>query len=89
MGYDLSVYNNSGKEIDFLAKKGNKRYYVQVALSVAEEKAYQREFDAFKGIDDLSRRIIITNDELDYSTSAVKHIKLKDFLLMISLDDIT
>jgi len=89
MGYDLTVYNNGGKEIDFLAEKGNKRYYVQVALSIAEEKAYQREFDAFKGIDDLSQKIIITNDELDYSTSAVKHIQLKNFLLMTSLDGVT
>jgi predicted AAA+ superfamily ATPase len=58
---------------------------VQVAYSVAEEKAYQREFNAFKNIDNLSQKIIITNDDIDYSTSAVKHIKLKDFLLMESL----
>ena len=82
MGYTLYVYNNSGKEIDFLAVKDNKQYYVQVAYSVAEDKAYQREFDAFKNIDNLSQKIIITNDDIDYSTSVVKHIKLKDFLMM-------
>ena len=82
MGYTLYVYNNSGKEIDFLAVKDNKQYYVQVAYSVAEDKAYQREFDAFKNIDNLSQKIIITNDDIDYSTSVVKHIRLKDFLMM-------
>ena len=82
MGYTVYVYNNSGKEIDFLAVKDNKQYYVQVAYSVAEDKAYQREFAAFKNIDNLSQKIIITNDDIDYSTSAVKHIKLKDFLVM-------
>ncbi len=86
MGYNVFVYNNAGKEIDFLAEKGNKRYFVQVAYSVAEDKAYVREFEAFKGIDNLSRKIIITNDEIDYSTSAVEHIKLKDFLLMENLN---
>ena len=86
MGYDIYVYNNAGKEIDFLAQKGNKKYYVQVAYSVAEEKAYNREFEAFKGIDNLSQKILITNDEIDYSTSVVKHIKLKDFLLMKNLE---
>ncbi len=86
MGYSVYVYDNGGKEIDFMAEKGNKRYFVQVAYSVAEDKAYAREFDAFKGIDNLSRKIIITNDDIDYSTSAVEHIKLKDFLLMESLD---
>ena len=86
MGYDIYVYNNAGKEIDFLAQKGNKKYFVQVAYSVAEDKAYNREFEAFKGIDNLSQKILITNDEIDYSTSIVKHIKLKDFLLMEDLD---
>lgn len=85
MGYELYVYNNNGKEIDFLATKGTKQYYVQVAYSVAEDKAYQREFNAFRNIDNLSQKIIITNDDIDYSTSAVKHIKLKDFLMMESL----
>ncbi|MBP3591484.1 MAG: ATP-binding protein [Clostridia bacterium] len=84
-GYELYVYNNNGKEIDFLATKGTKKYYVQVAYSVAEDKAYQREFSAFKSIDNLSQKIIITNDDIDYSTSTVKHVKLKDFLMMEEL----
>ncbi|MBQ8749971.1 MAG: ATP-binding protein [Clostridia bacterium] len=88
MGYQVNVFNNAGKEIDFLAQKNNKQYYIQVAYSVAEEKAYNREFDAFKNLDNLSQKIIITNDEIDYSTSTVKHIKLKDFLQMENLDDI-
>lgn len=85
MGYELYVYDNNGKEIDFLATKQNKQYYVQVAYSVAEDKAYQREFNAFNNIDNLSQKIIITTDDIDYSTSLVKHIKLKDFLMMESL----
>ena len=87
MGYTINVYNNSGKEIDFLAQNGNKKYFIQVALSVAEDKAYTREFDAFRGVDNLSQKILITNDDIDYSTSVVRHIKLKDFLLMNTLDE--
>ena len=86
MGYNINVYNNAGKEIDFLAQKENKKYYIQVAYSVAEDKAYTREFDAFCGIDNLSQKILITNDDIDYSTSIVRHIKLKDFLTMESLE---
>lgn len=85
MGYDLCVFDNNGKEIDFLAQKDNKKYYIQVAYSVVDEKAYKREFDAFRGVDDLSQKIIITNDDIDFSTSVVRHIKLKDFLLMEQL----
>ncbi len=85
MGYNLFVYNNNGKEVDFLAQKGNKQYFIQVAYSVLDEKAYKREFSAFANIDNLAQKIIITNDDIDYSTSNVRHIKLKDFLLMEEL----
>lgn len=30
----------------------------------------------------------MTNDDIDYSTSTVIHLKLKDFLLMDSLDSL-
>lgn len=79
-GYMVNVYNGE-KEIDFLAFKDGKEYYVQVAYSVAEQGAYDREFDAFKKLDNTAQKILITNDDLDYSTSVVKHLKLKDFLL--------
>ena len=84
MGYEVYVYNNGGREIDFLASKDGKQYYVQVAYSIAEDKTYEREVSAFKNIDNVSQKIIITNDEVDYSTSAVRHIFFKDFLLMES-----
>jgi len=81
-GYELHVYVNRGKKIDFRASKNGKTYFVQVAYSLVEEKAYQREFEAFNGIDNLSQKIIISCDDIDYSTSIVRHIKFKDFLLM-------
>lgn len=85
MGYNVAVYDNNGREIDFLAAKGNLRYYVQVAYSVAEDKAYKREMSAFAGTDQIDKRILVTNDDIDYSTSNVAHISFKDFLL---LDDL-
>lgn len=85
MGYTLTVYDNKGKEIDFRASKDNKTYYIQVAYSVVESNAYTREMGAFEGADPLSQKILITNDDFDYSTSLVRHIKLKDFLRMEDL----
>lgn len=86
MGYNVNVFND--KEIDFFAFKDNKEYYIQVAFSIADEKTYNREFSAFNNLDNRIKKIIITNDEIDYSTSMVTHIKLKDFLLLESLNDI-
>jgi len=84
-GYNLKVYDNNGKEIDFIATKNGKTSLIQVAYSVLDEKAYKREFDAFKNIDNSNQKILITNDDIDYSTSTVKHIKLKDFLMIDEL----
>ena len=84
-GYEISVYNNKGREIDFFAVKVQKQYLVQAAYSVAEDKAYEREFSAFADIDNTIKKIIITNDDFDYSTSTVYHYRLKDFLLMDEL----
>ena len=85
MGYEITVYQNKGREIDFRAVRDGKVYLVQVAYSVAEDKTYEREFSAFADIDNTVKKIIITNDDIDYSTSTVYHYKLRDFLTMESL----
>ena len=84
-GYSVMLYDNAGKEIDFIASKAGKEYLVQVAHSVVNEKAYQREFEAFNGLDNARQKILITNDDIDYSTSTVRHINLRDFLESESL----
>ena len=84
--YNLTVYDNDGKEIDFLAEKSGKKYFIQVAYSVADDKAYERELGAFNNIDQINRKILITNDDVDFSTSNIQHLKLKDFLLQDDLD---
>ena len=85
LGCEVTVYNNKGREIDFRAIRDGKLYLIQAAYSIAEEKAYDREFSAFAGIDNTMKKIIITNDDIDYSTSTVYHYKLRDFLLMDEL----
>ena len=88
MGYNINVYNDNNEEIDFLAIKDGKKYYIQVAYSIENEKTYEREFKPFAKIDNTDKKIIITNDEIDYSTSTVTHIKFKDFLLLESFDEL-
>ncbi len=85
MGYEVTVYDNKGREIDFMAEKDGKTYLIQVAYSVAEDKAYEREFSAFSNIDNTIKKIIITNDDIDYSTSTVYHYKLSEFLMLDEL----
>ncbi|MBQ7489518.1 MAG: ATP-binding protein [Bacteroidales bacterium] len=88
MGYELSVFRMGTQEIDFYATKNGKSYLVQVAYSIADEETYNREFALFNKLDQTHRKIIITTDEVDYSTSTVRHIALKDFLQMEDLDSL-
>ncbi|MBO4884898.1 MAG: ATP-binding protein [Clostridia bacterium] len=86
MGYEVAVFTKDNQEIDFLARKNGKEYLVQVAYSVAEEKAYDREFALFNALDQSRKKILITNDDIDFSTSTVEHIPLRRFLEMDDLD---
>ena len=79
-GYEVTVYEHANGEIDFRANRDGKLYLIQAAYSVADEKAYEREFRVFNKLDNSIKKILITNDDIDYSTSTVEHIKLKDFL---------
>ncbi len=88
MGYELSVFRMGTQEIDFYATKNGKSYLVQVAYSIADEETYNREFALFNKLDQTHRKIIITTDEVDYSTSTVRHIALKDFLQMEDFDSL-
>ena len=63
-----------------LAEKDMKKTYIQVAYSVIDDKTWKRDFGAFSGIPTYDRKVIITNDDVDYSTSAIEHIRLTDFL---------
>lgn len=88
MGYELQVFKINEYEIDFLAIKGFKKYLIQVAYSIVDQKVYEREMRPFSLLDNSNKKIIITNDEIDFSTSTVVHLKLKDFLLMNDLEGI-
>lgn len=85
MGYTLSGYEDQGYSIDFLARKDGRAYWVQVAESVAKKKVREQKFRLLNKLDNARKKVIITNDGNDYSTGAVEHIRLKDFLMMEDL----
>ena len=80
-GYDVSVGNNNGREIDFIAKKGNIIEYYQVAFSLANEDAEKREFSAYDNILDNYPKYVISIDKLDYSQNGIIHKNIIDWLL--------
>lgn len=80
-GFNLFVFREGSQGVDFLAEKNNRQYLIQVAYSIAEESTYRREFALFNKLDQTREKIIITNDDFDFSTSTVRHINLKEFLI--------
>ena len=84
-GYEVEVFNIDKKEIDFRCHKQGKIFYIQVAYSVSNDSTYDREMSAFASLDNSHQKILITTDQIDYSTSTVRHIKFEDFLMMEEL----
>ena len=61
-GYEVYVGQLAGKEIDFVARRGNELVYVQVALQVTGEETYEREFGNLKLIKDNYPKYVVTMD---------------------------
>jgi hypothetical protein len=61
-GYDVYVGQLNGKEIDFVARRGDDVMYVQVALQVSGKDTYEREFGNLKLIKDNYPKYVVTMD---------------------------
>ena len=61
-GYEVYVGQLSGKEIDFVARRGDEVIYVQVAMQVSSEETYEREFGNLKQIKDNYPKYVVTID---------------------------
>ena len=70
-------------EVDFVANKGDKRYYIQSAFALADEQKLEQELASLKKINDSFKKIIITRDDIApyHDDNGVLIIGLMDFLL--------
>lgn len=70
-------------EIDFIANSGNQRYYIQSALSVANEEKRQQEINSLKGIPDSFKKIVVIKDDIIpwYDEYGILYIGIEKFLL--------
>ncbi|MCL2521675.1 MAG: ATP-binding protein [Erysipelotrichales bacterium] len=70
-------------EVDFLANKSNKRYYLQSALSVSDEKKRRQETNSLYRIDDSFKKIIVVKDDIIpwHDEKGILYIGIEQFLL--------
>lgn len=80
-GYDVKVGNLEKREIDFIATRFKEKIYIQVAYILADDAVVEREFGAFKGIDDNYPKYVLTMDKFDFSQDGIIHKNVIEWLL--------
>lgn len=68
-------------EIDFVAIKGGKKCFIQVAYLLTGEETIKREFGAYARITDASPKYVMSLDKIDLSHDGIVHMNIIDFLL--------
>ncbi|MCM1519500.1 MAG: ATP-binding protein [Lachnoclostridium sp.] len=84
-GFEVYVGVIPSGEVDFVAKRGEKTIYVQVAYRLNGESTIRREFGNLKAINDDYPKYLVTMEDIvgshrDYP--GIMHIHLRDFLKM-------
>ncbi len=80
-GYEVYIGKLNPGEIDFIASKSNKRKYFQVTYLLSDKNVIEREFGAFKKIQDNYPKYVISLDKTDFSQNGVIHKNIIDWLL--------
>lgn len=80
-GYDVKVGNLEKGEIDFIATRFNEKIYVQVAYILADDSVVEREFGAYKAIEDNYPKYVLTMDKFDFSQDGIIHKNVIEWLL--------
>lgn len=81
-GYRVRVGVLGSEEIDFVCERNGEKMYVQVALTIQNERTLNREFGNLLRIKDNYPKWVISLDEFKgNSVDGVRHIHLREFLL--------
>ena len=70
-------------EIDFVANKGSKKYYIQSALTVSEEEKRQQEVRSLNRVGDSFKKIVVVKDNIIpwHDDNGILYIGIEQFLL--------
>ncbi len=79
-GYHLSVGRIGKLECDFIARKQNNYFYLQVAMTISDRSTEDREYRALEAIPDNYPKYLFTLDPLLQSRNGIIHHNLLDFI---------
>ena len=80
-GYDVKIGIQEGSEIDFIAVKNGKKEYYQVCYVLSDDKVINREFGAYKNVEDNYPKYVLSTDTIDMSQDGIIHKNIIDWLL--------
>ena len=80
-GYSLSVGRIGKLECDFIARKSDSYQYIQVAMTIMDEKTEEREYRPFTKIQDNYPKYLFTMDQLLQKKDGILHCNLVDFIV--------
>lgn len=80
-GYDVYIGKTSDGEVDFLAINSDEKLYFQVAYSLVDAKTDEREFGAYKDVNDNYPKYVLSLDKLDYSRDGIIHKNIIEWLI--------
>lgn len=80
-GYEVFVGKSDSSEIDFIATYFEEKIYIQVAYILADDSVVEREFGAYKGIDDNYPKYVLSMDRFNFSQNGIIHKNVIDWLL--------
>ena len=70
-------------EVDFIASKFNKKYYIQSALTISNEDKLDQELNSLKRINDSFKKVILVKENIMpwYDNNGILYLGIYDFLL--------
>lgn len=80
-GYEVYIGKLDNGKIDFVVDDFNDRFYIQVADYLSDDIVIDREFGAYKNIQDNYPKYVVSMDKLDYSRNGIIHENIVDWLL--------
>ena len=80
-GYDVRIGRIKEKEVDFVCERGDERVYVQVAYLMESEETREREFSALMAVPDQYPKMVLSLDQVDFSSNGIDHRYLPEYLV--------
>ncbi len=75
-GYEIYVGAMRDKEVDFVAKKGDRLIYLQATYMLVDEQTIQREYASLEAIPDNYEKIVVSLDDVALpSNKGIQHIQ--------------